>query len=101
MLELCKCGSAVQRCQLRELRVGSGPTVLVDRDPAGDGVRPCAKVLTVTELWVGAQRAEERLLKRVLCTCTAESAHQEREDLLAVLFVKALEGRQRHRRHLE
>src|SRR6266545_3345279 len=98
MLELCKCGSAIQRGQLRELRVGSGPTVLVDRDPAGDRVRPCAKVLAVTELRVGAQRAEERLLKGVLGARPAESAHQEREDLLAVLFVEALEGRQSHRR---
>jgi len=55
----------------------------------------------MTQRGIGTERAEERLLERVLCAIASEPAGEEREDLLAVLLVEALEGRQGHPRHLE
>ena len=101
MLQLGKRRAAVEGREFRELRVGAGAPVLVDRDPARDRVRPRTEVLAVTQLGVRAQRAQEGLLKRVLGAVAAKATHEECIDLLSVLVVEALERRQRHRRHLE
>ena len=45
------------------------------------------------ERGVGAQRPEERLLERVLGALPSEAADEHAEDLVAVLVVEALEGR--------
>ena len=58
-------------------------------------------MLAVLQLGVRAERAEERLLKCVLGAIPSEPADEEPEDLLPVLLVEALEGRQGHPRHLE
>ena len=42
---------------------------------------------------VGAQRAEERLLERVLGPVAPDPADEQPEHLVAVLGVEALEGR--------
>ena len=49
---------------------------------------------------VGAERAQERLLPRVL-GALAEQPAQVAEHLVAVLEVEALEGRDRHGLHHE
>ena len=56
-------------------------------------------MLAVLEPRVGAERAEERLLERVLGALAAEPPDEEAEDLVAVVLVEALEGRERHLRH--
>jgi len=101
VLELCKSGPAVEGRELRQIGVGSRTPMLVDGDPARDRVRPGAEMLAVTQLGLRTKGAEERLLKRVLYAIASVSADEETDDLLAVLFVEALEGRQAHPRHLE
>ena len=88
--------SSVEGRELGQVGVCARAAVLVDRDPAGDRVRPCAQVLAVAQPGVGAQRSEKRLLKGVLGAVAPETADEESEDLVAVLLVEALEGRQRH-----
>ena len=48
---------------------------------------------------VGPQGAEEGLLERVLRLEAREPAGEEREDLVPVRLVEALEGRQGHGVH--
>src|SRR5439155_19239839 len=97
-----KGGTPVERRHLRKLGVRTGAAaMLVDRDPARDRVRPGAKVLRVAKVRVRPQRAQEGLLERVLRPVASEATDQEGEDLLAVLFVETLEGRQHHRHHPE
>ena len=93
---------AVKARQLGELgRDRRGPPVLVDHDPAGDRVGPGAQVFAVLEPGVRAQGPEERFLERVLGALGAEPLPQEAVDLVTVLLVEVLEGRDGHRHHLE
>ena len=73
---------------------------VVHRDPGRDREHPGAQVPPVLEPVVGAQRAQERLLPRVLGPL-AEQPAQVAEHLVAVLAVEALERRDRHRLHHE
>ena len=50
-------------------------------------------MLAVLEPRIGAQRAQERLLERVLGAVAAEPAVEEAEDLVPVGVVERLEGR--------
>ena len=50
----------------------------------------------MAQLRVGAERAKEGLLESVVGAIPAEPADEERVDLVTVLGVEALEGRQRH-----
>ena len=81
--------------QLRHLALRPGATVDVERDVAGDRDHPGAQVRAVLETSVGAQRAQERLLERVVGTVAAELAAQDAEHLVAVLGVEPLERRDR------
>jgi hypothetical protein len=96
VLELGERGTPVLGTELRELRAGPRAAVLVDCDPARDRECPRAKVLAVTELWIGAQRTQERLLERVLGAVASELPDEEGVDLLAVLLVETFERRQAH-----
>src|SRR5947208_11718125 len=96
MLELGEGGTSVERLELGQVGVSSRPAVLVDRDPPCDRVHPRAQVLAVAQLRVGAEGAEERLLEGVLGPVRPQAADQESEDLVAVLFVEALERRRAH-----
>ena len=58
-------------------------------------------MLAVLRARIGAQRAEERLLERVVGPVAPEPAHEEGVNLLPVLVVEAFERRQGHRHHLE
>ena len=58
--------------------------------------RPRAQVVRVPELGIGTERAEESLLECVLGSVPAQSPHEECVDLVPVLLVETLEGRQRH-----
>ena len=58
-----------------------------------------AQVAAVLQPRIGAERAEERLLKGVLAP-VAEQPAQVGEDRVLVLLVERLEGRDAHRLHL-
>ena len=92
-------GRAARRRSVRGLLVqADSPRLraqLVHRDARGDREHPRAQVPAVLEPVVGAKRAQERLLPRVLGALAEQSA-QVPEDLVAVLEVEALEGRDRH-----
>ena len=45
---------------------------------------------------VGPQRSQEGLLERVVGALVPEPTDEERVDLVPVLLVETLEGRQRH-----
>jgi ribokinase len=96
VLELRERGPALLCGELRQLRIRSRTPVLVDRNPARDRERPRAQVLAVTKLRVSAQSAQEGLLEGVVRPLPPEAADEEREDLVAVLLVEALERRDRH-----
>jgi ribokinase len=96
MLELREGRTAVEGGKLRQVGIGPGPAMLVDRDAAGDRVGPGAKVLAVAQLRVGAQGFEKGLLEGVFRTLLSQAPREERIDLLAMLFVEALERRQAH-----
>jgi hypothetical protein len=63
----------------------------VDHESGGDGQNPGAQVLAMVEPVVGAERAQERLLERILGCLAAQPAAQEAEDHVAVPDVEALE----------
>ncbi len=48
---------------------------------------------------VRTERAQERLLERVVCSLGPESSAQQSQDVRAVLFVEALERGDRHGFH--
>jgi len=58
-------------------------------------------MFAVLQLGIGPQSAEECLLEGILGPLTTKPAQEESEDLLAVLLVEPLEGRQGHPRHPE
>jgi len=62
-------------------------------DARGDREDPSAKMPAVLEPVVGAERAQERLLERILGRAAAEPAAQEPEHGLLVLLVEGLERR--------
>ena len=53
-------------------------------------------MVCVTKLGVGAESAQESLLERVVGALAPEPTDEERVDLVPVLLVETLEGRQRH-----
>ena len=53
-------------------------------------------MLRVAQVRIGAQRAKEGLLERILRAVAPEPPHEKCVDLVPVLLVEALEGRQRH-----
>ena len=56
-------------------------------------------MLAVSQVGVGAQSAQERLLERVLRGRSPEQAGQVAEDGVPMIFVEALEGRNCHSNH--
>jgi len=96
VLELRECRAVVLGDELGQLGGGPRTTVLVDDDPARDRESPRSKVFGMAQLGIGAERAEERLLERIFGSLAAEASDEEREDLIPVLCVEALEGRQPH-----
>ena len=91
MLELGERGPSVLCGELVELLRGPGAAVLVDHDAPGNRERPGAKVLAVAQVRIRAQCAEECLLEGVLGAVGPEPANEEREDLVAMLFVEMFE----------
>ena len=83
MLELRVCRPVVGAGRLLAGGGRLAPPVDVDRDALGDRVRPRAQVAPVLEAAVGAQRAQERLLERVLRLRPSETPAQEGENLAA------------------
>ena len=90
------------RRELDEYFEGRRQTFDLDLDLAATAPfnrRVLAELAPVLESSVGAERAEERLLERVLRVGPSELAAQEREDLPAVRLVEPLEGWNRHGLH--
>ena len=100
MLELGVGRQLVLGGRLGDLGRRNTPAELVERDAACDRVRPGAQVLAVLQPGVRPQRAQERLLERVLGPFAPEPAAQEREYLVPVRLVEPLERRNRHGIHL-
>lgn len=96
MLELCEGGTFVLGRELLQLLGLPATSVLVDHYPAGDRERPGTQVLAVAQVGIRPQRTEERLLERVLRPVGAEPAHEECEDLVAMLLVEVFERRNAH-----
>ncbi len=96
MLELREGGTFVLSRELLELLGRPAPPVLVYDDAAGDRERPSTEVLAVAQVRIRPQRTEERLLEGILRPPGAESADEEREDLLAMLLVEVFERRHAH-----
>src|SRR5262249_55625706 len=83
----------------RDLGAAPAPQV-VHRDPRRDREDPRTQVPAVLEAVVGAKRAQEGLLPRVLGP-RPEQATEVAEHLVAVLAVEALERWDRHGLHHE
>src|SRR5215210_4140736 len=99
VLELGVARAAVGDCR-RSDGSGRGATpVLVHRNPRRDRVQPGAQVAPVLQLAVPAEGPQERLLERVLSAVASEPPDEERVQLVAVLEVQRLEGRNAHRLH--
>jgi len=68
-------------------------------DARGDRVQPRPQILGVPERGIPAQRAQERLLEGILRTVAPDPSDEEAEDLVSMLEVERLEGRNRHGSH--
>lgn len=99
MLELGVRRTRVPALVLPELHRRALPPVHVDRDSLGDGQHPGTEVLGVAERRVGAQGAEERVLKGVVRALSAQPGCEQPEHSVAVLGVEVLEGRSPHSFH--
>ncbi len=96
MLELGKRRATVFVDELGQFGMVARASVLVDRDAACDRECPRAEMLTVAQVGIRAQGAQERLLECVFRALPAKPAYEERVDLVAVQLVEALERRQAH-----
>jgi hypothetical protein len=54
VLELCERGPPVERCKLGQIGIGARAAMLVDRDPARDGVRPGPEMFAVFQVGIPA-----------------------------------------------
>jgi hypothetical protein len=99
VLQLGVGGACVRRRDLVRLARRAPPPQRVDGYACGDRVRPSAEVAAVLEPFVAAERAEERLLERVLGFGGAEPSPQKGEDLAAPGLVEAFERRNGHGVH--
>jgi hypothetical protein len=90
--ELSVRGKTVLDGELRQFAAGFAAAGFVDRDPGRDREDPRTQVPAVSELRVGAERAEKRLLEGVLRTF-AEQPPEVRENSVSVSFIEALERR--------
>src|SRR5439155_26114731 len=91
--ELLEGRHVVVREQLRKLPVRLLPAGVVEDDPPRDREHPGAQMQSVLEPRIGAERAQERLLERVVGAVAADPLAQEAEHLLAVGLVERLERR--------
>jgi hypothetical protein len=74
--------------------------VHVDRDAGRDREHPRAELLAVLEAVVRPERAQERLLERVVRPLATDAPAEERQHLAGVLRVERLErGNRRHGDH--
>ena len=69
--------------------------VVVDGFAVGDRQQPAAQVARVAQLWVCAQRGEERLLKAILGLAAADRAAEHRHHLSGMVVEQGLKGWQR------
>ena len=66
----------------------------VDRLAVRDRQHPGAQIGVRAQLRIGAQRREERLLKRVIGVVAPERGDEEAQHVVALRVEEALEGRQ-------
>jgi hypothetical protein len=70
--------------------------VVVEDLAVGDGEQPAPQVRGVTELRVGPQRGDDRLLEAVGAVVGADLGHHEPVEVRSVVVEQRLEGRQHH-----